>query len=272
MCMIIMDAEMGIIGGSGLYSMLENAEEVYPDTKYGKPSGPITVGELHGRKVAFLPRHGKKHTLSPHKVPYRANIDALSSLGVKRIIATAAVGSLRPEYAPGEIAIPDQFVNMTQGRHDTFFDEDTVAHISAAEPYCPELRNLAIISGKGTGMRMHETGTVVVINGPRFSTKAESRLLSVQGHHMVNMTQYPESVLAREKSICYVGIALITDYDAGLEGRSDIKPVTNDQVIKIFSENVSKAKEIIHSMIKSMPMNRSCNCQHSLDGAIMTHK
>ncbi len=266
----MVDAEIGIIGGSGLYSMLENAEEVYPDTIYGKPSGPITVGEMHGRKVAFLPRHGKKHTIPPHKVPYRANIETFSQLCVKRIIATAAVGSLRPEYRPGEITIPDQFVNMTYGRHDTFFDGDIVAHVSSAEPYCAELRDLAINTGKNAGMQIHETGTVVVINGPRFSTKAESMTFSAQGHHMVNMTQYPEAILAREKSICYVGIALVTDYDAGLEGRPDIKPVTNDQVIKIFAENVSKAKEIIHGMIKSMPRERSCSCQRSLDGAIMT--
>ena len=251
---------------------MENAKEVYPDTKYGKPSGPITVGMLNGRKVAFLPRHGKKHTLPPHKVPYRANIEALASLGVKRIIATAAVGSLKPEYPPGEIAIPDQFVNMTHGRPDTFFDDDIVVHISSAEPYCSELRSLAISTGKNSGMQLHETGTVVVINGPRFSTKAESRTLSSQGHHMVNMTQYPEVILAREKSICYVCLTLVTDYDAGLEGRLDIKPVTNDQVVKIFAENVSKAKKIIYSMIESMPQDRSCACPHSLGGAIMTHK
>jgi 5'-methylthioadenosine phosphorylase len=267
-----MDAEIGIIGGSGLYSLIDGAEEVYPDTKYGKPSGPIAVGELEGRRVAFLPRHGKKHTIPPHKVPYRANIEALAQLGVKRIIATVAVGSLRPDYAPGEIAVLDQFVDLTRGRNDTFFDEDTVAHVSAADPYCPDLRSVAISVARNSGMQIHETGSVVVINGPRFSSRAESRAYSSQGHHLINMTQYPEVILAREKSLCYVGIALVTDYDAGLEGREDIKPVTNEQVSRIFGENVAKAKTIIHGMVRSMPRERSCSCPSSLDGAILTQK
>lgn len=267
-----MDSEIGIIGGSGLYSLLENAEEVSVDTKYGSPSDKISVGTLAGVNVAFLPRHAKKHTIPPHKVPYRANIEALRKLGVKRIIATNAVGSLKPEYKPGFIALFDQFVNATNGRPDTFFDEGEVVHISSAEPYCPQLRSIAFDVGLKAGIAMHQSGTVVVINGPRFSTKAESRTFAAQGHHMVNMTQYPEIVLARERQMCYLGIALITDYDAGLEERMDIKPVTNAEVVKIFGENVDKAKRIITDVVKSVPKDRTCSCSKSLEGAVMTHK
>ena len=267
-----MEATIGIIGGSGLYSLLDNAEDVDVDTKYGKPSDVISIGTLAGVKVAFLPRHAKKHTIPPHKVPFRANIAALSQLGVNRIIATNAVGSLKPEYKPGFLALFDQFVNATNGRNDTFFDEDTVVHISSAAPYCPQLRKVALESAIKANIPIHERGTVVVINGPRFSSKAESRTFSAQGHHMINMTQYPEIMLAREKQMCYLGIALVTDYDAGLEGRSDIKPVTNDEVVKIFGENVDKAKKIITDVIKNMPKERTCTCSKSLEGAVMTHK
>ncbi len=265
-----MEASIGIIGGSGLYSLLDNAEDVAIETKYGKPSDLISVGTLAGVRVAFLPRHSKKHTIPPHKVPFRANIDALSQLGVKRIIATNAVGSLRSDYRPGEVAFFDQFVNATSGRHDTFFDENVVVHVSSADPYCPQLRKIAVESAKKEGIAAHETGTVVVINGPRFSSKAESRTFSSQGHHMINMTQYPEIMLAHERQMCYLGIALITDYDAGLEGRPDIKPVTNAEVMKIFADNVEKAKKIITDVVKGTPSERSCSCSRSLEGAQMT--
>ncbi len=267
-----MNPKIGIIGGSGMYSLLDSAEDVAVETRYGKPSDAISVGTLAGIKVAFLPRHGKKHTIPPHKVPYRANIDALSQLGVNRIIATNAVGSLKPEYRPGFLALFDQFVNVTNGRNDTFFDEDNVVHISSAEPYCPQLRKVAAEVARKADMPIHENGTVVVINGPRFSSKAESRTFANQGHHMVNMTQYPEVMLARERQMCYLGIALITDYDAGLEGRTDIKPVTNAEVTKIFGENVGKAKMMITNVVKSMPAERTCDCSKSLEGATMTQK
>ncbi len=267
-----MEAEIGIIGGSGLYSLLDSAEDIAVDTKYGKPSDAISVGTLAGAKVAFLPRHSKKHTIPPHKVPFRANIDALSQLGVKRIIATNAVGSLKPEYKPGFLALFDQFVNATSGRSDTFFDEDMVVHVSSAEPYCPQLRRIAAAAALKANIPIHERGTVVVINGPRFSSKAESRTFSAQGHHMVNMTQYPEVMLARERQMCYLGIALITDYDAGLEGRDDVKPVTNAEVVRIFGENVDKARRIIADVIKGVPKERECGCSKSLEGALMTHK
>ena len=267
-----MQPSIGIIGGSGLYSMLENATELEIETKYGKPSDKISIGTLAGVTVAFLPRHAKKHTIPPHKVPFRANIEAMRTLGVKRIIATNAVGSLKPDYKPGEVAFFDQFVNLTYGRNDTFFDEDEVVHVSSAEPYCPQMRAVAYKCANEAGIPAHESGTVVVINGPRFSSKAESRTFSSQGHHMINMTQYPEIMLAHERQMCYLGIALITDYDAGLEGRSDIKPVTNAEVIRIFSENVGKAKRIITDVVKSLPNERACKCANSLDGALMTQK
>ncbi len=267
-----MDATIGIIGGSGLYSLIDNADDVAVETKYGKPSDVISIGTLAGVKVAFLPRHAKKHTIPPHKVPYRANIAALSQLGVNRIIATNAVGSLKPEYKPGFLALFDQFVNATSGRNDTFFDEDIAVHVSSADPYCPQLRNIASVAARKAGIPIHETGTVVVINGPRFSSKAESRTFAAQGHHMINMSQYPEIMLAREKQMCYLGVALITDYDAGLEGRLDIKPVTNDEVVRIFGENVDKAKRIITEVIKNTPQERTCSCSKSLEGALMTKK
>jgi len=265
-----MDAKIGIIGGSGLYSMIDDAQEVKINTRYGKPSGTITVGRLSGANVAFLPRHGGKHTIPPHKVPYRANIDAFAQLGVNRIIATSAVGSLKPEYKPGELAVFDQFVNLTHAREDTFFDENIVVHVSTADPYCPQLRGYASQVAKRHGITMHKDGTVAVINGPRFSTKAESRALSASGYHMINMTQYPEVALARERRMCYLGIGLITDYDSGLEGRPDIKPVSFAEIGRIFGENVDKAKKVITGVVESAQKGRSCDCSRSLDNAIAT--
>lgn len=265
-----MEATIGIIGGSGLYSLLEGAEEVSLETKYGKPSDAISVGTIFGVKVAFLPRHSKRHTIQPHRIPFRANIDALSQLGVVRVIATNAVGSLTPDYKPGELALPDQFVNATYGRHDTFFDEDVVVHVSSAEPYCPQLRGIAAGVAERENIPMHGSGTVVVINGPRFSSKAESKAFSAQGHHMIGMTQYPEIVLARERQMCYAGIALVTDYDAGLSSRTDIKPVTNTEVTRISNQNIEKAVRVISGMIKDMPSERRCECSRSLEGSIAT--
>lgn len=265
-----MDASIGIIGGSGLYSLLDDADKVKVKTKYGNPSDTIAIGTLAGVKVAFLPRHGSRHTIPPHKVPYRANIDAMAQLGVTRIIATNAVGSLRPDYKPGELAAFDQFVNLTNGRADTFFDEDVVVHVSSADPYCPDLRKLAVSVAKREKIAMHDSGTVAVISGPRFSSRAESRTLSSNGYHMVNMTQYPEVILARERRMCYLGIGLVTDYDVGLEGRADIHAVTAAEVSKIFGENVEKAKRIITGVVASNPADRKCQCSASLDGAVQT--
>ncbi|VVB76622.1 S-methyl-5'-thioadenosine phosphorylase [uncultured archaeon] len=264
-------ARIGIIGGSGFYSLLENPKRVSIDTEFGKPSDDIAIGTIDGRAVAFLPRHGGNHTLAPHKVPYRANIEALHSIGVERIIATSAVGSLVPEYAPGDLVLFDQFVNMTHGRGDTFFEFDKVAHVSTAEPYCPELRAIAAREVLALGMKCHASGTVVVVNGPRFSSKAESKFFAGQGFQLVNMTQYPEIALAREMEMCYLGIGIVTDYDSGLEGRPDVRHVTMDEVNRIFTSRVADLKILIPRIAAMIPKERaSCKCGESLKGAFVS--
>jgi 5'-methylthioadenosine phosphorylase len=252
---------MAVIGGSGLYSLLEGAREVEGGNEYGKPSSPISVGMINGIEVAFLARHGTGHTIPPHRVPYKANIEALAELGVERIVSTNAVGSLNAAYRPGELALLDQFINATHGRDDTFFHGPRVTHVSLADPYCSELRRVA----QNRGIE-HESGTVVVVDGPRFSTRAESRRYSSYAD-MINMTQYPEAALAREKGICYLGIAMVTDYDAGLEGRQDVKPVSYDEVGRMFSSNIERLKSLISDIIKDVPEGRSCACKDALKGA-----
>ncbi len=264
-----MEAEIGIIGGSGFYSLIEGSEKVEINTKYGKTSDSISVGTISGRKVAFIPRHGSRHVIPPHKVPYRANIEALSQLGVKRIIATNAVGSLVENYAPGDFVFFDQFMNMTHGRADSFYDEDQVAHVSPAEPYCSELRKIAGSISHSNGIKYHPDGTVVVINGPRFSTKAESKFFNGHGFQVINMTQYPEVMLAKEKAMCYLGIGIVTDYDSGLEGRSDIKPVNAEEVNRVFAKSIGTAKKLILDLVPKIPKERSCACKNALDGALI---
>jgi 5'-methylthioadenosine phosphorylase len=267
-----MKAEIGIIGGSGFYSLLEECESVEMETDYGRPSAEIAIGRVGGRDVAFIPRHGKGHTIPPHRVPYRANIAALAELGVKRIIATSTVGSLKEEYAPGDFVIFDQFVNMTHGREDTFYDRSIVAHVGMAEPYCSEMRSIASELLSSMRIKHHDRGTAVVINGPRFSSKAESRFFASQGFETINMTQYPEAALAREKALCYLGMGIVTDYDAGLEGRSDVRAVTIGEVLRVFGENVGKAKKVISEIVpKISAERRKCSCAKALDGAIVTH-
>lgn len=267
-----MQAEIGIIGGSGFYSLMDDYESVNVETEYGKPSCEIALGNIGGRKVAFISRHGKGHTLPPHKVPYRANIAALAQLGVKRIVATSTVGSLKEEYAPGDFVIFDQFVNMTHGRQDTFYDKDVVAHVSMADPYCHELRSIASRLLTKMKIKHHDKGTAVVINGPRFSSRAESRFFSSQGFETINMTQYPEAALAHEKALCYLGIGIVTDYDSGLEGRSDIKPVTTEEILRVFGENVGRAKKVVSEIVPMISSDRkNCSCSKALDGAIITH-
>lgn len=252
-------ADIGVFGGSGFYNFLENIEEVEIDTPYGKPSDKIAIAEFEGKKVAFLPRHGKNHQYPPHMVPYRANLYAMKLLGVKKIIGPTASGSLQAHIKPGDFVISDQFVDRTTGRKDTFFDGPETKHVSSAEPYCPYLRSIAIETGKSLGISIHESGTVVVIQGPRFSTKAESRWFSKMGWEVINMTQYPECFLARELGICYANIALITDYDAGLEGNQDIKPVSHEDVLKVFDENNEKLKNMLFEIIRRIDLNK-CDC------------
>lgn len=263
-------AKIGIIGGSGFYSLLEDPERAGVDTPYGKPSDEISLGRVSGKEVAFLPRHGGGHTIAPHRVPYRANVEAMSRMGVERLIASSAVGSLVAEYEPGDFVFFDQLVNMSHGRDETFYDRDKVAHVSTAEPYCPELRRIAAEAADRLGMKYHDRGTVVVVNGPRFSTKAESRFFANQGFQLINMTQYPELALAREKEMCYLGIGMVTDYDSGLEGRADVKHVTFDEVNRIFASRVSDLKRLIPEIISMIPEERkSCKCGEALKGAFV---
>jgi 5'-methylthioadenosine phosphorylase len=251
-------AEIGVIGGSGFYSFLENVTEIKMDTPYGPPSDKLAIATVGDKQVAFVPRHGKDHWIPPHKINYRAQIWALKELGVERIIAPTASGSLQAEIKPGDFVICDQFIDRTSGRIDTFYDGPITTHISMAEPYCPVLRKLAAKVGKDQGITIHEEGTVVVIQGPRFSTKAESKWFSRNGWEVINMTQYPEVALARELGMCYVNIALITDYDAGLEGHPDIKPVNHQMVLGIFNENIEKLRGMLFEMIHRMPKQNDC--------------
>ncbi len=255
-------ADIGVFGGSGFYSFLENVEEIEMETPYGKPSDKISIATYNGKRIAFLPRHGKKHQYPPHMIPYRANIYAMKQLNVSCILAPSASGSLQPHIKPGDFVICDQFVDRTWGRKDTFYDGPVTKHISSAYPYCPELRKLAIETCREQGIPAHENGTVVVIQGPRFSTVAESRWFSSMGWHVINMTQYPECYLAREMNICYVNISLITDYDAGLEGRDDILPVTEEEVYRVFNENNEKVKKLLFGLIDKIDISRhDCVCK-----------
>jgi 5'-methylthioadenosine phosphorylase len=263
-------AEIGVFGGSGFYSLLANPTERAINTPYGHPSDRVSIGEIGGRRVAFMPRHGVGHRYPAHAVNYRANVWAMWSLGVKRIIGPCAAGSLQPDVRPGDFVVCDQFVDRTNSRADTFYNGPMSVHISTADPYCPELRPLAAKVGSSLGITMHEQGTVVVIQGPRFSTRAESRWFTSMGWEVINMTQYPEVVLARELELCYLNISLITDYDVGLEGMPDVAPVTVDEVIRVFGENNERVKRLIEDLVPMIPTERTCPCGSALQGAIIS--
>ncbi len=257
-------AEIGVFGGSGFYELLDNPQEHRMNTPFGAPSSPVMVGDIGGRTVAFLPRHGKDHSLPPHMINYRANLWAMKQLGVERIIGPNACGSLQKDVEPGHFVICDQFVDRTWGRKDTFYDGPITTHVSSADPYCPTMRDVAVRTAGELGITAHPQGTVVVIQGPRFSTRSESKWFASQGWEVINMTQYPECYLARELEICYCNISLITDYDAGTE---DAAPVTNDDVVRVFAENNSKVKDMLYHMIPALPRERECVCAHALEGA-----
>ena len=259
-------AEIGVFGGSGFYSFLEDVEQVEVDTPYGAPSAPLSVGEVGGRRVAFLPRHGLQHQHPPHTVPYRANVWAMRELGVQRIVGPCAAGSLQPRVKPGEFVICDQLVDRTSGRTDTFYDGPETTHVAFADPYCPEMRDVAIDQGRSQGIDLHERGTVVVVQGPRFSTRAESAFYRGQGWEVINMTQYPEAILARELELCFLNISLITDYDVGVEGE-DVEPVSHEMVVKVFEENNSKLRDLLFRIIPALPAERGCPCATALQGA-----
>ena len=260
-------AEIGVFGGSGFYSLIEGAQELQVDTPYGPPSDVITLGEIAGHRVAFLPRHGRKHQWPPHTINYRANIAAMKQLGVTRLLAPVAAGSLQPHVRPGDFVLCDQLVDRTAGRRDTFFDGPETMHISLADPYCPQLREVAWGATQQLGLPGHRTGTVVVIHGPRFSTRAESRWFGSAGWEVINMTQYPECPLAREAELCYLNVSLITDYDAGVEGDPHLQPVSAEDVLRNFAANLDRLRELILTTIAAIPPERTCRCGSALAGA-----
>lgn len=245
-------ADIGVFGGSGFYKFLENTEEISVSTPYGSPSAKITVGKIGNKRVAFLPRHGADHSILPSQINYRANVWAMKKIGVKKVICPCAAGSLQKHIEPGHFVICDQFVNKTWGRHDTFFEGPEVKHISPADPYCPAMSKLAVDVAKEIGIPVHASGTILIIQGPRFSTKAESKFYTAQGWEVINMTQYPEAYLVKELDMDVVNISLITDYDAGLV--SDVEPVTMEEVYRVFNENNDKLKKLLFTMIERIEL------------------
>lgn len=253
-------ADIGVFGGSGFYDFIDDVVSVAVHTPYGAPSAPISIGTVEGRSVAFLPRHGLHHELPPHRVNYRANVWAMREVGVDRIIGPCAVGSLQPHVRPGEFVLCDQLVDRTSGRPDTFFDGGVVGHTSFADPYCPDLRQNLCSAAGDAGITAHPDGTVVVIQGPRFSTRAESAWYRSAGWEVINMTQYPEAYLARELGICYATVALVTDFDTGLDGVDGIEPVTMDEVFKVLAENVTRTRELLFATIPRLGAQADCKC------------
>ena len=257
-------AEIGIFGGTGIYDsgLLKESKEITIDTPYGKTSDSITIGEFNGRKVAFMPRHGKKHTIPPHLINYKANIRAFKELGVKRIIAPSAVGSLKEEFEPGNFALPTQFIDFTKSRKGTFSEDGRVIHISVADPFCPELQNIILDVANEQQVKIHNDATYVCIEGPRFSTKAESKFFKSTGADIIGMTLVPECQLAREAQICYASISTVTDYDVWAE-----KPVTAKEVMETLSKNVEITKKILTVLIDKIPETKSCSCEKALEEA-----
>jgi 5'-methylthioadenosine phosphorylase len=263
------EARVGVIGGTGLYQMegLQNAEDVFPDTPFGKPSDAIVTGTLDGVGVAFLPRHGRGHRFSPSEIPARANIYALKALGVQRIISVCAVGSLREEIRPLDMVIPDQIIDRTKGRASTFFGNGIVAHVGFAEPFCPYMTEALHQGAEKMGARVHPKGTYVVMEGPQFSTKAESHLYRSWGADVIGMTALPEAKLAREAEICYSILACSTDYDCW--HGSEI-PVTVEMVIANLNKNIALSKSILGDVIPRLSEERRCPCGSALENTIIT--
>ena len=257
-------AEIGVFGGSGFYAFLDDPEEVAIETPYGAPSAPITIGTIGERRVAFLPRHGKDHEFPPHLVPYRANVWAMKELGVTRLFGPSAAGSLRRDIAPKTFVVSDQAIDFTKSRAYTFFDGPVTTHVSFADPYCPELRASLVASAGDLGIEHRDGGTMVVIEGPRFSTRAESKMFSQLGGDVIGMTQFPEVTLAREAELCFANVALVTDYDVGVDG---IAPVSHHEVLKVFGENIEALRDLLFAAIPDVPADRGCSCGHALAGS-----
>jgi 5'-methylthioadenosine phosphorylase len=244
-------AEIGVFGGSGFYSLLDEVREIKVDTPYGPPSDSFFLADVGGRSVAFLPRHGRRHTIPPHRINYRANVWAMRSLGVKAVISPCAAGSLQLKVKPGDFVLCDQFVDRTRGRDDTFFDGPIVSHVSSADIYDPKLRAIAADVIREHKIPFHERGTIVVINGPRFSSKSESKWFSDAGWEVVSMTQYPEAYLCRELGMAVVNIALITDYDAGVHEGTEA--VSAQSVVEVFQQNAARIQQVVLDMIRRFP-------------------
>ena len=261
------EAEIGVFGGSGFYSFLEDVSAVAVDTPYGRPSSKLFIGEVGGRRVAFLPRHGVDHEYPPHAINYRANVWAMKEVGVTWVFGPCASGSLQPPIGIGDFVVADQFVDRTSGRQHTFYDGPVSTPVSSADPYSPVLRSLLIEGCRELGITVHERGTIVVIEGPRFSTRAESQWFSRMGWEVINMTAYPEGYLARELELCFANVSLITDYDVGLEGMEGVPPVSHEEVIRTFAANNARLRELLFHVIPRVPSEPDPHCAHALEGA-----
>ena len=258
---------IGVFGGTGFYKFLDEVEEVPVATPYGPPSSPVRVGRVEGAEVAFMPRHGDEHTLPPHRINYRANLWAMQEVGVKRVLGPAACGSLKPELPPGSFVICDQFLDRTQARESTFYDGPQTTHVSAADPFCADLGETLAASADELGIPVVRGGTVVIIQGPRFSTRAESRWFAAAGCDVVNMTQYPECWLARELELCYASIALVTDYDVGLEGSPEVAPVSTEIAFAAFRQNLDRLRDLLFHAIPRIGPQPQDACATALSGA-----
>jgi 5'-methylthioadenosine phosphorylase len=257
-------AEVGVFGGSGFYSFLPDVEEVEVDTPYGKPSAAVAIGDVGGKRVAFLPRHGRAHELPPAQINYRANVWALKELGVRRIIGPNASGALKADLELGEFVVCDQFVDRTHGRADTFYEGPQTTHVSAADPYCADLRRILVETARELDIPVRDGGTVVVVQGPRFSTRAESKWFQDAGWDVINMTAYPEGYLARELELCYANISMVTDHDVGVAGAA---PVSHHQVIDVFNRNNEKLRDLLFAAIPKIGPQPKDACATALEGA-----
>ncbi|WP_413810612.1 S-methyl-5'-thioadenosine phosphorylase [Streptomyces sp. OE57] len=255
-------AEIGVIGGSGFYQLLSDARRIPMDTPYGRPSEDPAVGTVANRRVAFLPRHGGDHRFPPHRINYRANIWALRSIGVRRVLAPCAVGSLRRDLPPGTVVIPDQLVDRTSGRAQTFYDEGAV-HVRFADPYCEDGRKSVLKAATSAAAEVADGGTMVVVEGPRFSTRAESQAYARAGWSLVNMTGHPEAVLARELGLCYTSLALVTDFDAGMDASESVE---QDDVLRVFAANSEHLRDLVLRTVEHLPRRRDCHCAAALEG------